>query len=234
MPDLSLAQDPSGPSQLVTGSTWGSAAWTVGGARLDFATASGDGRSTSSLGVSRIGDDWRMRIGFTGLADTRTTLGGSLQRRFGATDGVRLSAATIEGARALGRWTLSGSFEAGSAQAPGVGVRGVATSAWRASAQTDFAGGGLRFSLAQPRRAETGEISFEAPIAVLKTGALVRELRTVALTPSGRQIDVEADWRRPLDAWTEIEATAALISQPNHVADAPNATAVWIALRHIW
>ena len=92
----------------------------------------------------------------------------------------------------------------------------------------------MRFSLAQPRRAEGGHLTFNGPIEVTKTGAIIYELRNAGLSPSGREIDLETAWVAPLGDLTTIEIAAALSTQPNHVAAAEPASAVWFSLRHNW
>jgi hypothetical protein len=113
-------------------------------------------------------------------------------------------------------------------------VSGLWTSAWSMSAEHPFAGGALRFSIAQPRRAEGGELSFNAPIEVTKAGAIVYETRAAGLTPSGREVDLEAAWVTSLGDLTTFAAAAALSTQPNHVAAAEPEAALWLSLRHGW
>ncbi|MEP7210646.1 MAG: hypothetical protein ABI740_07405, partial [Alphaproteobacteria bacterium] len=169
------------------------------------------------------------------MADANSTLGGTLQSRFGdGLDGARLSAVSFETTRVVGAWQLSSSFEAAAVAVDRINVGGLWTSAWSLSAQHRFAGGDLGFTVAQPRRAEGGSISFSGPVEVTKTGALIYEQRIAGLTPSGRETDLETVWRRALDSSTTIEAAGALSLQPNHVADAPAATALWVSLRHLW
>src|SRR5690606_7523679 len=108
------------------------------------------------------------------------------------------------------------------------------TSAWSLSAQHPFANGTLRFTAGQPRRAEGGELAFNAPVAVTRTGELVYEPRIAGLTPSGREIDLETAWSTRLGEMTTFEAAAALSLQPNHIAAAEHETAVWLSLRHAW
>ncbi len=92
----------------------------------------------------------------------------------------------------------------------------------------------MRFSVAQPRRAEGGHLAFNAPIEITKEGRILYEPRLAGLTPSGRELDLEAAWTTRLGDLTTFEAAAALSSQPNHVADAETEAAVWLSLRHAW
>jgi hypothetical protein len=168
------------------------------------------------------------------VKDTRAALGGALQSRFGREDGTKLSAVSLEGRRSAGNWTLSGSLEAADARIDQLDVSSLWTSAWSLSAERPFANGALRFTAGQPRRAEGGELVFDAPVAVTRSGATLYEPRIAGLTPSGRELDLETAWSTRLGAMTTFEAAAALSLQPNHIADAEPATAIWLSLRHAW
>jgi hypothetical protein len=233
-PGLTLVDDPSGPATLGSGDSWTSFSQSVGPMTLDVRTSNGFTRSASSIGVGAGGRDWAMRLGYSSLADTQTTLGGALQSRFGGDDATRLSAVSLEASRDVGAWTLSGAIEAADARIDTLNVSGLWTSAWSLSAQHPFAGGAIRFSAAQPRRAEGGQLGFNAPVEVTKEGRIIYEPRLAGLRPSGRELDLEAAWTTRLGNLTTFEAAAALSTQPNHVADAEAEAAVWLSLRHAW
>lgn len=233
-PGLTLVDDPSGPATLGSGDSWTSFSQSVGPMTLDVRTSSGFTRSASSIGVGTGGNDWAVRLGYSSLADTQTTLGGAFQSRFGGDDQTRLSALSLEASRDIGAWTFSGAVEAADARVDTMNVSGLWTSAWSLSAQHPFAGGAIRFSVAQPRRAEGGHLAFNAPIEITKEGRILYEPRLAGLTPSGRELDLEAAWTTRLGDLTTFEAAAALSSQPNHVADAETEAAVWLSLRHAW
>ena len=180
------------------------------------------------------GETWAVRLGYADVKDTRAALGGALQSRFGRKDGTKLSAVSLEGRRVAGNWTLSGSLEAADARIDQLDVSGLWTSAWSLSAEHPFANGALRFTAGQPRRAEGGELAFDAPVAVTRSGAILYEPRIAGLTPSGRELDLETAWSTRLGAMTTLEAAAALSLQPNHIANAEPATAIWLSLRHAW
>jgi hypothetical protein len=227
--------DPSGPATLDSGASWASISHTFGPLTFDLRSASGAGRSSSGVGVSRSGPGWATRIGFTSMVDATSTLGGALQSRFGdGLDGARLSAVSFENTRLIGAWQLSSSFETAAVSVDRIDVGGLWTSAWSLSAQHRFAGGDLGFTVAQPRRAEGGSISFSGPVEITRTGSLIYEQRIAGLTPSGRETDFETAWRRALDGSTTVEAAAALSLEPNHVASADAATALWVSLRRLW
>lgn len=233
-PGMTLIDDPSGPATLGSGDSWTSYAQSFGTMTLDVRTARGLTRNASSVGLGAGGEDWAMRLGYASLRDTQATLGGTFQSRFGGEDSTRLSAISLEARRELGAWTFSGSLEAASARVDQLDVSGLWTSAWSLSAEHPFASGALRFTAGQPRRAEGGQLAFNAPIEVTKTGAIIYESRVAGLTPSGREFDLEAAWSTRLGDLTTFEMAAALSSQPNHIADAEMAAAFWLSLRHAW
>jgi hypothetical protein len=113
-------------------------------------------------------------------------------------------------------------------------VSGLWTSAWSLSAEHPLIGGWMRFTAGQPRRAEGGNLAFDAPIEVTRDGVILYERRLAGLTPSGREFDLEAAWSTNLGDLTTFEAAAALSSQPNHIADAEAEAALWLSLRHAW
>jgi subtilisin family serine protease len=233
-PSLMLVDDPSGPVTLGSGDSWTSVTRAFGPVTLDFRSSSGGGRAASSVGIGKFGEDWGVRLGFAALKDANAALGGTLQSRFGGDDAAKMSAVSLEGQKLAGRWTFSGSLEAADARIDNLAVSGLWTSSWSLSAEHPFAGGALRFTAAQPRRAEGGQLAFSAPIEVTKTGAILYEQRIAGLTPSGRELDLETVWVTRLGDMTTFETAAALSIQPNHVARAEPEAALWFSLRHAW
>jgi hypothetical protein len=234
-PGLMLVDDPSGPVALDSGESWTSVTHAFGPVNLDMRSSSGSGRSASSMGIGTGGEDWVMRLGYAAVKDASTALGGAMQSRFGfEDDGAKLSAVNLEGRKDVGRWSFSGSVEAASARIDELEISGLWTSAWSMSAQHPLAGGALRLTAGQPRRAEGGELAFNAPIAITRTGTILFEQRIAGLTPSGRELDLETAWSRRLGDLTTFEAAAALSLQPNHVAEAEPEAAFWLSLRHAW
>ncbi len=230
----SLVFDPSGPSQFETGGSWASVGYDVGPMTLDVHSSSASGRSTSGVGLGAGGDDWRMRMGVSAVRDERTALGGSLQGRFGFEEGSAMTALGVEAQREFGGWTFGASIEGATAELQGFDADGVWTSAWTVGAETGLAGGMLRLAAAQPRRAEGGTLTFDAPVEVLRSGLLRYETRTAELVPSGREVDFEVSWRTRVGPRTTFETAAALATQPNHVADAEDEGAFWLGVRHAW
>lgn len=173
-------------------------------------------------------------MGVSSVQDDRTALGGPLQRRFGFEDSSSMTALGFEATRAVGRWSLGASVEGARAALQGFDADGVWTSAWTLGAETEMAGGVLRLAAAQPRRAEGGTLTFDAPVKLQRTGLLRYETRTAELVPSGREVDFEVSWRTRIGPRTTFETAAALATQPNHVADADNEGAFWLGVRHAW
>jgi hypothetical protein len=233
-PGMMLVHDPSGPNTLGSGDSWTSVAHAFGPVELDFRSSRGGGRVASGVGIGKSGEDWAVRLGYAALKDDNTALGGTLQSRFGAEDRTRLSALSLEGQKLAGGWAFSGAVEAADARMDNLGVTGLWTSSWSLSAEHAFAGGALRFTAAQPRRAEGGELAFDAPIELSRTGVMLYERRFASLTPSGRELDLETAWTTRLGDMTTLETAAALSIQPNHVKDAKPEAAMWVSLRHAW
>jgi hypothetical protein len=238
-PAMSLVNDPSGPASLGSGEEWTSMKQSFGPVTMDMRSSSGDGRNGSSFGIghyaaAKNGEEWGVRLGLATMEDANSALGGSLQSRFGGDDETKMSAMSLEASRELGVWTFSGSVEAAQAKISALNVSGLWTSAWSASAQTPFAGGALRFTAAQPRRAEGGELSFTAPVGLTKRNRVIYEDRVASLTPSGRELDIEAAWSAKLGEQTTFETAIALSSQPNHIESAKSESALWLSLRHQW
>lgn len=233
-PGMMLIDDPSGPTTLGSGDSWSSYTQSFGPMKLDVRTANGVTRNSSSFGLGAGGDDWAMRLGYAALTDSEATLGGTFQSRFGGEDQTRLSAVSLEARRYLGNWAFSGALEAASARVNTMSVSGLWTSAWSVSAEHPVAGGWMRFTAGQPRRAEGGSLDFDAPIEVTRDGVILYERRVAGLTPSGREFDLEAAWSTNLGDLTTFEAAAALSNQPHHIAEAEAEAAMWLSLRHAW
>ena len=233
-PGMTLVDDRSGPSTLGGGDSWTSVSQAFGPIMFDARTSHGGGRAADSIGIGHVADDWGVRLGYAALSDLNTTLGGSLQSRFGGEDETRMSAISLEASRDVGAWRFSGALEAADVTIDRLNVSGLWTSSWTLSAQHPFAGGAFRLSAAQPRRSESGNLTFNAPVEVTRSGRLVYESRTAELIPSGREVDFETAWSTLIGPMTTLEAAAALTLQPNHVADAESETAFWLSVRHAW
>ena len=129
------------------------------------------------------------------------------------------------GTTRVGAWTLSADAEAGIAgvsTAHGLiaGVSPLATSAFGISAERAFDAGEkrLRFSVAQPLRVEGGRARLDLPVGRTREGGVTREAIEVPLSPSGRQMDVSADWRQRLRDGTELRLRSTASFHPGHRA----------------
>ena len=200
----------------------------------DARFASGDTRSMTGVGLTFGPGTAPVRLGYISLRDDRTALGGPLQSRFGLDDGTRLSAVSLETSRFVGAWRLTAAAEAGRAAFRNAAASEVQTSAWSLSAMRDFEAGALRLTAAQPRRAEAGDIRLDVPVAVLRDGSILSQSRFASLSPSGRELDLEAAWSTRFDKETTLEIAAAVSHQPNHVRSADDAAAVWMSVRRAW
>ena len=122
-------------------------------------------------------------------------------------------------------WTLSADAEAGIANvdaAPGLisAVSPLPTSAFGVSAERAFDAGAqrLRFSVSQPLRVERGRARFDLPVGRTREGGVTREVVEVPLSPSGRKVDVSADWRQRLRDGTELRLRSTASFHPGHRA----------------
>ena len=122
-------------------------------------------------------------------------------------------------------WTLSADAEAGIAgvdAARGLiaGVSPLATSAFGVSAERAFEAGKkhLRFSVSQPLRVEGGHARLDLPTGRTRDGDVTREVVETPLSPSGRQMDVSADWRQWLRDGTELRLRSTALFHPGHRA----------------
>ena len=147
------------------------------------------------------GSPFGLRLGW--ITEDETILGGEGQGAFGslAADTAFLR---FEGDVRLGAWRLGASAEWGNVRPKARGglieeVSSMTTSAFALHARaavtdTDV----VRFSLAQPLRVEDGQASLTLPVARTKYGRVLRTSLASPLAPDERQIDIAANWERPL------------------------------------
>ncbi len=154
------------------------------------------------------------------MHERETLLGSSADGAFGA---LSADAAFVGiGADAeLGGWRLGADAEVGvvhSTPSGGIvtGVSPLTTTAFTLHASTAFAGdGSLRLSVSQPLRVERGSAALSVPAGRTKAGTVVRSPLAAGLAPSGRQIDVSAQWQQPLSVG-EVSVGAVVTHQPGH------------------
>ena len=152
-------------------------------------------------------------------------LGSSAAGAFGRLSGSSAFAG-IEGTARIGSWRLGAGAEIGTVRAAAQGgmlasISPLTTSAFAVQAETTLADGdGLRFSLAQPLRVEAGRARLTVPVGRTKEGGVLRRSLAAGLEPSGRQIDVSAQWHRSLADGGELRIGAGWTRQPGHDAAA--------------
>ncbi len=202
--------------------------------------ASGDGADGfSAVSVAR--DLGAHRLAFEtgrGAEDDRA-LGGFVATRFEARERTetRFAALSWSGPVAAG-WRGAARIERASADLAlpsGVTLADdVAASAWTLGAERDLGPGVFGLTLSQPLRVEDGALSVAVPVGVdAKTDETRFERRTAALTPSGREIGLEAAYRfHAGPAAAEIAARYAV--DPGHVAGAPDEAVIWFGASTRW
>ena len=133
--------------------------------------------------------------------------------------------AGLRGTTQAGAWTISANAEAGIASvdsAPGLiaDVSPLTTSAFAIAAERTFGDGArrLRFSVSQPLRVERGRARLDVPAGRTPDGGVTRETVEVPLSPSGRQLDVSADWRQGLRGAAELRLQSTMSLHPGHRA----------------
>ena len=152
-----------------------------------------------------------------------SALGTSAHGAFGGlAAGVAFAGMSV--AAAAGDWRFRAEAELGTTNArasPGL-VRDISplgTSAFSVAGERAFKDGSrLRLSLSQPLRVERGRIRLDVPVGRTKQGEVMRELVDVDAAPSGRSLDLAAEWTRPLAVAGEARLGATLVLQPRHDA----------------
>ena len=92
----------------------------------------------------------------------------------------------------------------------------LATSTFAVHASRAFQGAGsLSFSVSQPLRVENGWASLTVPAARTKRGEVIQRSLVADLAPGERQLDVAAQWNRPLPLG-EFRVGAIWSHRPGH------------------
>ena len=158
------------------------------------------------------------------MQERETILGSSAGGAFG-TFSAETAFAGIEAAAEVGGWRMGVGAEVGAAY-PKVrhgiitGISPLTTSAFTFHASRSLAAAGtLRFSVSQPLRVDRGRASLSVPAGRTKAGAVLRSPVSAELAPSGRQLDVAAQWQQPL-AFGELRLGVLVTHQPGHRAAA--------------
>ena len=154
------------------------------------------------------------------MHERETLLGSSADGAFGALS-ADAAFVGIEADAELGGWRLGADAEVGvvhSTPSGGIvsGVSPLTTTAFTLHASTAFAGdGSILLSVSQPLRVERGSAALSVPAGRTKAGTVVRSPLAARLAPSGRQIDVSAQWQQPLSVG-EVSVGAVVTHQPGH------------------
>ena len=156
------------------------------------------------------------------IGERKTLLGSSADGAFGslAADAVF---AGIRADAEYGGWRMNANVEIGTVDAaPRDGfitdASPLTTSAFAFHASRPLADdGALHLSVSQPLRVEHGRAALSVPVGRTKAGEVVRSRVSAELAPSGRQIDVAAQWHQPLDIG-ELRLGAVVTRQPGHRA----------------
>ena len=158
------------------------------------------------------------------VSEPASVLGSSGSGAFGTLAGATAFAGAAAHA-AVGGWRLRAGVELGAVSAAArhgivTDVAPLTTSAASVAASTPVgAGGELHLSVSQPLRVEAGRATLAVPTGRTKAGDVVHSVVSADLVPSGRQVDVTAQWDQPL-AVGELRVGTVVTLQPGHRAAA--------------
>ena len=195
---------------------------------------------TSDLVGTAIGQDFgklKWRTAFARKAEEGTALGSQIQSRLGAgKDRSTHYILGFEAQHAFGNgWQVSGGAEFGTLTLDGLDAHGVTTSqASIGLSKTMGKWGRFRAVIAQPTRVEAGTLTFSAATGMDNTGTLITNIVRAGLSPSGREINVEAGWDFNLGGKWQGSLSALQIKTPNHVKNAPKGHAAHLQLKRAW
>lgn len=189
-------------------------------------TASGFAGRSPASGIALSWRPFNVPVGFRAgwLAEQATVLGTMATGAFGQLS-ADAAVTGLETSFEIGSWHLAADAEIGKARPQvrsGIITRmsSLTTSAFAFNATRRLANGGLiRIALSQPLRVEGGRAALSVPIGRTKDGAVLRQAVSADVAPSGRQIDVSAQWYYPL-VNGELRFDAAWMHNPGHNANA--------------
>ena len=193
-----------------------------GGLSAAAFTTKGDPGQKPAVGAAlswrRAGLPLGVRAGWIG--ERETLLGSVGEGAFGDLAGDTAFVG-VDASTGLGRWRIGANAELGMVAPAARGglvtrVSSLATSAFALHATRALAGAGaLRLSVSQPLRVESGRASLTVPAGRTKAGAVLYDAVPAELAPSGRQMDIAGQWRRPL-AKGELRLGAVYSHRPGH------------------
>ncbi len=154
------------------------------------------------------------------ISESKTLLGSSSGGAFGD-----LSATTVFAGigwdYGFGKWLIAADAEIGSALPENdAGLISdfsrMTTSAFALGLTRNLPGGSLiRLSLSSPLRVESGRMNLNVPVGRTKNGEVLRSSVKAGLSPSGRQIDIGAQWIAPVAAGN-LSVGAVASRHPGH------------------
>ena len=171
------------------------------------------------LSWSAGGTPFALRAGW--LAEREEMLGTSGR---GAFAGLSADAvfAGIDAQTHLGGWKLFGGAELGTVSPDRddgliADLSPLTTSAFAFHAMRTLGDDqGLRLSISQPLRVESGQATLSVPAGRTKEGGVLRRPVSADLSPTGRQIDVAARWHRRWTRTGELRLGAVWTREPGH------------------
>ena len=112
-------------------------------------------------------------------------------------------------------------------------VSPLTTSAFGVRAERPLAeGGALTLSLSQPLRVEAGRARLSVPVGRTKDGFVRRHPVTAGLEPTGREIEMAAQWRKAMSMGGELRLGAAWTRHPGHASGAAPDLTLLAGWRH--
>ncbi len=187
------------------------------------------GLSNFGLSADRSIGDFEAALGLTWLNEDSTILGAFFHDSFGAGGARTVFADANVGWRPADDWRIGGGLRRGWTRAGRTGLIGPGSDfssfAWSADlTRQSFLSrsDSLAFRIAQPLRVDGGQLALNLPIGYdYATLAPTYGVRTIELTPTGREIDAEIAWAGRL---FNGSAAASLYyrKDPGHIASYPD------------
>ena len=176
-----------------------------------------------------------LRGGWVG--EREALLGSSATGAFGRMAATSAFAG-VEASERVGAWRLGANAEVGTVDAAVEGgliahVSPLTTSAFALHAMRSFSDEGtLTLSLLQPLRVESGYARLSVPVGRTKDGFVRRQPVVADLEPTGREIAIAAQWRKPITTGGELRLGAAWTRHPGHASAADPDLTILAGWRH--
>ena len=189
----------------------------------------GDGMFRTGLAADRRFGPLDASLGASLLSESRTLLGARFDPGFGAKGAESLFLDLALGLDLGRQWRLGGAWRQGWTHARQAGTLAAgsrfASNAWSLDvtrAGLLQSGDSVALRLSQPLRVSSGGLNLLLPSAYsYDTGLATTDIRTINLSPKGREIDRELIWRGGL--WGgALAASAYWRSDPGHFATTPD------------